>query len=482
MPRKKVNCSGEKSTVQKIKDSFDWGRILYNACYVFNKGFADYLEEYANKYDKGEIVVDDIEQETNELIGKRDSLIDERSRLHEAVRLASSEKANAFREYIRMLPVGEIVTSWRKSILSGENSGETIEQYRNLINSRSRLNSMFHSYLKKEKSAEIEERKHIDANLFVTRTINRRVKNIIKMVGKHRIPLGHSMLEEIQPLKEMILSEQQTERLMAVCLNILNTYSEKEFSTLMDVSDRERIVEKIYDFFSNFEHNYDFVSGCYDIDEETNSLKLKPLNVLETKIYNGYYFTIRGYVQRAYASIRFERFNIESVDANWQEETDNGNHGIDKKLSNESDVEFGGVAVSHEPMPLDEGMMDIWKDCNVFLMNNIESMSSEISEELSKRFPRNPYYKIENIRACMPVAMMFIVDSINKELMAGNAIGSKLKHIILDSVGGTESNEEWRQNVLIISRTMTKYIRQFFMTQKCRHVETDEEMELAGND
>ena len=321
MPRRKKESEG-KSTVLKIMDEFDWGRILYNACYIFNKGFAEYLEDYAKRYDEGDVVVDDAEKETEKLISQRDGLIDERKRLHDEVRKASTEKTSAFRQYAKAFPVGEVVANWRKDILAGRKTGDNIDKYRKLISNRSELEKVFHASVEKEKRTPRAERRYIDSNLFATRTLNQKVKNIRKMVDKHSIPLGHRMSDEIKPLQELILSEGQTERLMAVCLNILNTYSEKDFSSTLEVSERERVVEGIYSFFSNFEHNYDFISGCYEVDEETHELKMKPLDVLENKIYNGYYFTIRGYVQRAYASVRFERYNVESTDMNWEQDTD----------------------------------------------------------------------------------------------------------------------------------------------------------------
>ncbi len=472
MPRKKKNECEEKSTVIKIRDDFDWGRILYDACHVFNRGFAEYLVEYAKRYDNGDVVVKDVDDETNSLIEKRDRLIDARKALHDAVRAASASKVNAFRKYAKTLPIGEVITNWRRSAMAGETNGDSIDKYRELINSRNELNNAYHSCLMNEKSAIEDERRHIDANLFVTRSINHRVRNIVKMMDKHKIPLGHPMMEDVGKLHELILSEGQIERLMAVCLNILNTYSEKEFSTMMSVMERESIAEKIFEFFSKFEHNYDFISGCYDIDEETGTLKLKPVEVLANKIYNGYYFTIRGYVQRSYASIRFEKFNVESADANWQTEDDNGNHGIDRKLSSETEQDCcGGTMASHEPEPLDDGMIDIWTDCNSFLSDSIPSMSREIADELSHRFPRNPYYRNANLEERMAMVMSSVMKGVNNELVSGNVIGSKLKHIVLDSMGGAETAEEWKQNVIIITKTMMKYIRKFFSAEKMRHID-----------
>ena len=472
MPRIK-NDSG-KSTVLKMRDGSDWGRILYDACHVFNQGFANYLQEYVERYDNGEIVVKDADGERSELVKRRDQIINERNALHNLVRNASADKVNAFRKYAKALPIGSIVSKWRRGTLNGECDASDMQKYRELINDRNELNNAYHACLMREKVAIENERKHIDSNLFMTRTLNRQIKNVMKMAEKHGVSLGHKMHDDVQPLVDLILSEGQTERLMAVCINILNTYSEKEFSTIMVPLERERIAEKIFGFFSKFEHNYDFIAGCYDVDEETGMLKLKPLDVLAGKIYNGYYFTIRGYVQRSYASVRFEKFNVESADANWEHEDDTGNHGIDRLHVNEYDI-CGGALAPREPQPLDEGLLDIWKECNEYLMASIPSMSLEISSELSQKFPRNPYYHDSHFFDRVMSMMQSVVGDIDGVLESGNVVGNKLKHIVLDSMGGAETGEEWRQNVIVITNTMMKYMRKFFVEEKLCHYDENGE-------
>lgn len=456
--RKRTEQHEVKSTVMTVRDSYDWGRILYDACYLFNKGFAEYLEEYARKYDNGDIVLEDAGREAASLIAKRDRLIEEKNRLHDAVRLATATKNEAYRRYARAMPLGEAVVKWRRSSLRGE-AGDS--RYAEMLGERNELKRRYHDCVELERKALADERRHVDGNLFLTRTLNYKVRSISKMMDRHGIPLGHPMMDDVPALKSLILSEQQTERLMAVCLNILNTYSEREFSIMLDNVEREHVSEGIYDFFSEFEHNYDFLAGCYDVDESTGLLRLKPADVLASKIYNGYYFTIRGYVQRSYAKVRFERFNIESVDANWTEEDDNGNHGVDRLTANgEGSLSYSNAAPKVEP--LDEGLLDCWHDCNDYLMENVGSMSSELAGELARRFPRNPYYNGNDATERMTGVMSSAIGMIDRELVSGNVIGNRLKHIILDAMGGAESTDEWKQNVSLISDIMTKYMTRFF--------------------
>lgn len=455
---------GEKSTVMKIRDGFGWGRTLYDACHVFNDRFADYLEDYARRYDAGEIVADEDGSEKNSLIAERDRLLAERKVLRDAVRKASADKVDAYRRYARELPLGQVVSDRRKAEAAG---GELeIGRYIEMINGRHALNEEYRKCVEREKEAIAEERKHIDAHMFMTRTLNRQVRNIGKMLGMHRYMLDHPMSDDVPAIAGLLRSEGQTERLMAVCLNILNTYSEGEFGTVMGMKDKEQIADLIADAFSKFEQNYDFAAGCYDADDARKVLVLKPLDVLAKKIYNGYYFTIRGCVQRSYASVRMERFNIESIDANWEEEDDNGNHGIDRLMTAVDTM--AQCPCSPDPKPLDEGMLDIWTDCNRFLLDNIGGMSDEVASELSSRFPRNPYYHNASLYEKVRMMMSLVIGGIDGELVSGNVIGGRLKHIVLDAMGGAESSEEWRQNVDVVSRIMSKYIHVFFSGETCR--------------
>ena len=138
------------------------------------------------------------------------------------------------------------------------------------------------------------------------------------------------------------------------------------------------------------------------------------------------------------------------------------------------------MSASRESELLDEGMMDIWTDCNSYLSDSIPSMSREISDELSHRFPRNPYYSSDSLSDRMSEVMVSVMSKVNGELVSGNVVGNKIKHIVLDSMGGAETNEEWRQNVVVITRTLMKYIRKFFVMENGRHADENGEYAYGG--
>ena len=80
----------------------------------------------------------------------------------------------------------------------------------------------------------------------------------------------------------------------------------------------------------------------------------------------------------------------------------------------------------------------------------------------------------------MSDVMASVMDKVNGELVSGNVVGNKLKHIVLDSMGGAETNEEWRQNVVVITNTLMKYIKKFFVMENMRHVDENGEYAYGG--
>jgi hypothetical protein len=54
------------------------------------------------------------------------------------------------------------------------------------------------------------------------------------------------------------------------------------------------------------------------------------------------------------------------------------------------------------------------------------------------------------------------LNGINEELKRGRNVNSKLKHIVLDSMGGAESSQEWKKCVHFMSDIIMKHINNFF--------------------
>lgn len=445
----------DKTTVSNIKENFDWGKILFNACYIFNMNLAKYWLDYVDNYEKNRIQENSL-NEIEFLTKRRDKILDYRDKLHLNVKKYSNKTIKSYRDYTKTLLIGDCVRLYRKENIKSS-------KYLEIINNRKELLKEYYSCSNLLKNAITEEEEYKKYHLFETRNIGNKVKTLKKIVDIHELQLHHSLMEDRDVVYDFLISEEQTERLMGVCLNILNTYSEKEFSTMMSIKDRENIAENIFNYFYNFSHNYDFLVGCYERKDD-NKLYLKDLEILKNKLYNGYYFTIRGFVQRSYSTIRKEHFNIESVDDNWKDDAGNGNHGFDNYI-NTDDLKGGysTIAVSSERYKLSEGMITFWEMCCDYLNQHIDEMANELLIKMSGRFSHMTYYSQMSNNIIMKNIFKNILLGITQEISQGKNIGNKLKHIVLDAMGGAETKEEWKQCVDFITNIIKKNMQNFFL-------------------
>ena len=85
MSRKKNHEENAKSTVLNMRDEFDWGRILFDACYMFNYSLANYWNEYVKKYNH-EKICDEVNKNINEMKNKRDSILDKKNELKNSIK------------------------------------------------------------------------------------------------------------------------------------------------------------------------------------------------------------------------------------------------------------------------------------------------------------------------------------------------------------------------------------------------------------
>lgn len=431
----------EKSTVITIRDNFDWGKILFNACYIFNKNLADYWIEYIKKYENGEIKTVDAEHKIKQMNQTRDNLLTNKLKLRDNTRSASINVTSSYRNYVKSLPIGKSVSSLRKNSVEYDVNPE----YK-------KLNDYYFITVNEEEKAIKKEKEYTCDHLFETRTLGNKMKQLKKMINIHNKQLAHPLSDDKEKLYNFILSENQIEKLMGVCLNILNSYSEKDFNQIMNIQDKEKISELIFNYFNDFKHNYDFLAGCYEIKDD-GKLYLKDLEELQNKLYNGYYFTIRGHVQRAYIKAREEHYNIISSDEKWSDEPDNFNHGIDKYNNIDNDY------IYNKRSEFDEGMIDFWKSCKEYLSCYYKNIAFEFYQKMNEKFSDlSDYYNQENTQKMI----LEIINGINDELIRGRDLGNKFKYIILYSTRGAESKKEWQYSTEVMSLIFKKYLQKFF--------------------
>ena len=202
MPKKET----AKSTVIAMRDEFDWGKTLYNACFIFNQKLADYWREYATNYEKKREEIIKSEEETKKIIKKRNFIIEEKARLKNNTRDLSFKVTDYYRKYVKILPIGECVSEYRLNKFS--------ESYTAIINERKQhYNNYNQCYDLKQKSLIIEN-DYKNEHLFETRELNSKVKSLNKLIELHKLELDHPITEDIDVLYDFITSEKQIERLM----------------------------------------------------------------------------------------------------------------------------------------------------------------------------------------------------------------------------------------------------------------------------
>jgi hypothetical protein len=82
---------------------------------------------------------------------------------------------------------------------------------------------------------------------------------------------------------------------------------------------------------------------------------------------------------------------------------------------------------------------------------------------MKKNFPKMNYYSSMTDNHIMVELIINTIKGINEELIRGKKVSSKLKHIVLDSMGGAETKKEWRYCVFFISNIIMKHINEFFI-------------------
>ena len=453
--RKKKNAAAcESSTVIGMRDTCDWGRTLYDACYMFNASLAEYWVGYAAGYESGAQNGENDLKRADELDVRRLAVIGERNAKDKEKRDITRKANAAYQEYVRQATVGRLVSDWRGKMIAGEQGPS---EYGLAVECRRILRSRYAELRRAQSNAEEECRKYNEAHLFETRDLANESRALRKHAEMHGMRMAHPISDDLVEMYDFIKSDKQAERLMGLCISIVNKYSEKEFCTTMNLMDREKVAERIYGFFKEFKHNYDFVTGCYEPGSD-GLLRLKPWDVLESKFYNGYYMTIRGYVQRAYAGARDERNDLQSIEEKCER---NANHSVNEDDDEAEAVMQYGSRPSDE---FDDGMVSFWHDCRDFLRSRISEMADEVRAEMEARCPGMKFYRSssEQDDRRMSNVMQRVIDGLDEELSERRSIGLKMKHIVLDALGGAETADEWKYCTSVVSDVLSWEMSEFF--------------------
>jgi hypothetical protein len=123
-------------------------------------------------------------------------------------------------------------------------------------------------------------------------------------------------------------------------------------------------------------------------------------------------------------------------------------------------------------------MYDFWNVCRIFLNEHVDDMANELYQQMIKQFPNMNYYNQMSDGRHLRDVFFKTLNSINDELIKGNNISFKLKHIVLDSMGGAETKDEWNKCSAFVLDIIKNYMNKFFVKNKKNLYNNDVEMEF----
>ena len=456
------------SMVRHLRDKTDWGRLLFDICWGFNSRLAEYLAAYARDYDAGRICREEFLAEARRLSGRRDALIREKERLRSEARDAKLRWQDGYRRYAASRVSSRELEGWRQWYVANE-TGDLVEQARHEFLAEKYLsgidarNALFRRQRELQDEADLAEdaeRRYNEEHLFEVRDLGQRSRSLSRMSERHAVRLGHRMSDDAIGLRTFILSEEQAERLMATCLTILNQYTNGgDFIKFDPVSLKERTVQRIDEYFTNYQHNYDFLTGCYD-DDGKGGLRLKGQDELSRHFYNGYYMTIKGFVQKSYDAARHEMQMTDSIDDEGTRERRSVNSSADEAVL---DAVPGRPASYAALNSVDEGMVSLWMDCAGWIRNRLAAMGEEAARRLSddQRAPSSRLGACFGGRRQMEDVFSVVLDRIGDELSSGRRIGKHFRDIVYDSIGGLHEEDEFPRVVCVVREILSKYLNRY---------------------
>lgn len=455
----------KKSKVQIIRSNCDWGGILFNACYVFNLHLAShwlaFVDGHSDSLQSG--IKSETENEINRLSEERKAVL-ERIRVEESKRINRSKAlAEARSKYIHSSPIGDFVGSQRRyrraqresDLLGLLSSMQASGEYEKAIRTRNENYQKYVDSMDCDSFSESVEEE--DQTVAYAHKLLIKINALKKTLDRIGVPFADSLKSARKKIYDMLVSEVFAEKLMGVCINILKTYSENDFFSRMTEYGREMTANYIYDSFSRFEHNYDFLCGIYEFGAD-GRLHLKTDEVLEKKIYNGYYMTIRGFVQRAYAHSRNEVILVSSID----EAEDGDERGMHEKIA-DGEMPCPGGSANSSLKNFDEGMVRYWKECRCFL----EKKVSEMAYELNRRqvpVSQEAGLAFNNVDEAADFFRK-LLKSLDRELSAGRFVRSKFRHLVLDAMCGAVNTKEWECQTRQTQEVIGKFLKQFFLNE-----------------
>lgn len=445
-----------KSTVIKIRDNTTWGKIMYSACYAFNKHLAQHWLEYCIKFDEGK-VLGNLDNALDNAHAELASIKREKMENDANVSNSVQKTIELYKQYGASKIPESIVANYRRN----RGDASVRSQYEGLFEARKSAFARYNEAMAERKKLEFKRAAYNTEHSYESKKITNRITAIKRKLAIRNIPMHHPIRCDFELLNDFILSEQQAEKLMGLLLSILAINTGNAFISNITDLQREKVCEKLFEFLNSFNHIYDFATGCYE--EKNGVLQMKSMNVLERTFYNGYYTTLKGYCLRAFMNSVRESETIVSVYDLSPETNENqggANRGFDRIAFDQSCSLLGSCESTND------GVIEMWVDVANGIKANCDEFSNEIRRAMQSLLPKGNYYETADSQAMCRGVVFGVVDGILFALREGRNVPSRLKNIVLDAAGGVESKQELDKLVQCITSLFKQYMREFFDAEK----------------
>jgi len=445
-----------KSTVIKIRDNTTWGKIMYSACYAFNKHLAEHWLEYCIRFDDGE-VLGNLDNALDNANAELENIKREKAENDSNVADSVHKTIELYKQYGASKIPESIVANYRRN----KDDANVRRQYEGLCEARRLAFAKYNEAMAERREFERKRATYNTEHSYESKRISNRITAIKRKLAIRNIPVQHPVCCDFELLNNFILSEQQTEKLMGLLLSILAINTSNAFISSITDLQRAKVCEKLFEFLDSFKHIYDFATGCYE--ERDGVLQMKSMDVLAKTFYNGYYITLKGYCLRAFMHSVKESETIVSVYDLFPETDENeggANRGFDRIAFDQNNFSFGGYETTNEDIA------EMWLDVANGIRANCDAFSSEIRSAMQSSLPQGNYYETTDSQAMCKGIVFGVVDGILFALREGRNVPSRLKNIVLDASGGVESRQELDKLVQCVTNLLKQYMREFFAAEK----------------
>lgn len=392
----------ELTPIQRLAKTHAWGRILLDACMVFNRRLADHWRRFAGRpidrrmayrcaveLAREDAMYEAIHFEMEAMEGMADFRASESRRLElEMLRSRSGrkkvndKKVNERPERPAPRPIEAVepdILGIPFSSLCGNADPGTLDTP-TVPDAPEML------YEKAVKGRGWMERRLMLFKDSVRKTLSSssgRRKSLRKRALVYARPISSMPAEMRDGMPDFLTSEKMSERLCAMLSGILSSMHGGEFRSRITEDEKTAMAEYVYDEMLKAPMSYDFIQGCYSMDDQ-GMMSPRSFRDLEAKFYNGMYMTLSGIMHDSYREMSMARDRMLSID----EDREN------RRKDDEGDGIIGDRIESSGHAPKWDGVGDparrMWREVANRIRKKAGAIASELAGDSQMSLPGAP--------------------------------------------------------------------------------------------